>query len=316
MKTRNHPSSAAKLSALALTSALGAGAHAAEFNANIEFDNTYLNQDRGLSQGGRVELNALGKFSKDRFVSAKASYLAKRDGTTAVDDMWVQAGSSTADVKLGRFEAADLFPIPRDALVLYANGDGQSFVYRSNALRGRFGNANNGQGYFHGAATLNMGGSLSFELGVVETKAVDTKGLRPVLTYASGPVTVKLGAEAIKWAGTGRSETGVGLSGAYDISGVKPILSVAAAKDGAGRKMQSYGLIVDTSFGLTVGYIHGTTEMPAGDYKTETFYAAYTMPLFDITGASITLAASTSKAGGLNVSRDESGAKVRINYAF
>lgn len=293
-----------------------ASVHAAEFNANIEFDNTYLNQDRGFSQSGRVELNATGKFSKDRFIAGKASYLALRNGTTAVDDMWVQLGSSTADVKLGRFEAADLFPIPRDALVLYANGDGQSFVYRSNALRGRFGSASNGQGYFHAAATLNLGGGLSGELGVVETKAADTKGVRPVLTYASGPLTLKLGGEALKWGVTGRSETGVGFSGAYDFAGVKPILSLAAAKDANGRKMQTYGLIVDTAFGLTAGYMHGTTDLPAGDYKTETFYAAYAMPLFDIAGASLTLAASTSKAGGLNTSRDESGVKVRINYAF
>lgn len=288
----------------------------ADFNANIEFDNTYLNQNRGLSQGGRVELNAIGKFSNDKFVAGKASYLAKRDGTATVDDMWVQLGSSTADVKLGRFEAADLFPVPRDALVLYANGDGQSSVYRANALRGRFGNASNGQGYFHGAATVNFSKELSVELGVVETKAVDTKGVRPVLTFASGPVTIKLGAEAIKWGVTARTETGVGLSAAYDISGIKPILSVATVKDAAGNKQQTYGLIVDTSFGATVGYIHGNTALAAGDYKTDTFYAAYTMPLFDIKGASITLAASASKGGGLNSSKDESGGKVRINYSF
>lgn len=304
-----------------LTSLLSAGAQA-EFNANIEFDNTYLNQNRGLSQGGRVELNAIGKFSNDKFVAGKASYLAKRDGSAAVDDMWVQLGSSAFDVKLGRFEAADLFPVPRDALVLYANGDGQSSVYRANALRGRFGNASNGQGYFHAAATANFGAGFSTELGIVETKdKASIKGFRPALTFASGPLTLKLGAEAIKWAAPAvgaeqRSETGVGLTAAYDISGIKPIASFAMVKDAAGRKQQTYGLIVDTSFGATVGYIHGNTEFAAGDYKTDTFYAAYTLPLFDIKGASITLAASASKGGGLNTSKDESGGKVRINYAF
>jgi hypothetical protein len=230
--------------------------------------------------------------------------------------MWVQLGSSTADIKLGRFEAADLFPVPRDALVLYANGDGQSSVYRANALRGRFGNASNGQGYFHAAATVNFSKEFSAELGLVETKAVDTKGFRPALTYASGPLTIKVGAEAIKWGTTARTETGIGLSAAYDISGIKPILSVATVKDATGNKQQTYGLIVDTSFGATVGYIHGNTALAAGDYKTDTFYAAYTMPLFDIKGASITFAASASKGGGTNTSKDESGGKVRINYAF
>jgi hypothetical protein len=293
-----------------------AGAAHAEFNANIEFDNTYLNQNRGLSQSGRVELNAVGKVSPQYFVAGKASFLAKRDGSAGTDDLWVQFGSSSADLKLGRFEAADLFPIPRDALVLYANGDGQGFVYRANALRGRFGNASNGLGYFHAAGTVDFGGGLSLELGLVETKAVDTKGLRPVLTYASGPLTAKLGVEAIKWGVTARSEAGIGASATYDFSGIKPILSVAMIKNGLGQKQSTLGLIVDTSFGGTVGYIHGSTKLPAGDYKTGTFYAAYSMPLFDITGASVTFAGSYSKAAGANTSPDEKGAKVRFNYAF
>jgi Porin-like glycoporin RafY len=303
--------------ALALASALGMTAPAwAEFNANIEFDNTYLNQGRGVSQSGRVELNAVGQVGENYFVAGKAAFLAKRDGSSATDDMWVQLGSKTADIKLGRFEAADLFPIPRDALVLYANGDGQSSVYRANALRGRFGNASNGQGYFHAAGTVNFGGGFGLELGLVETKAVDTKGVRPVLTYASGPVTLKLGAEAIKWGVTSRTETGVGFSAAYQIGAMKPIVSAAAVKDANGRKQLTAGLILDSNFGLTVGYIHGVTDLAAGDYKTDTAYVAYTMPLFDLKGASVTFAGSGSKGSGTNTSRDESGVKVRINYAF
>jgi Porin-like glycoporin RafY len=298
------------------TALLACGSSHAEFNANIEFDNTYQNQNRGLSQGGRVELNAFGKAGANYFIAGKAAFLAKKDGSAATDDMWVQFGSSTVDLKLGRFEAGDLFPIPRDALVMYANNDGGSSVYRANALRGRFGNASNGQGFFHAAGTANLGGGLSLELGVVETKATDTKGIRPVLTYANGPLTAKLGVEAIKWAGTGRSETGLGLTGAYDFSGIKPILNFAMVKDGAGNKQQTFGLIVDTAFGATVGYIHGVTQLAAGDYETDTFYAAYTMPLFDIKNASMTVAGSLSTGKGTNTSSDEKGVKVRFNYGF
>ncbi len=298
------------------TALLASSAAHAEFNANIEFDNAYLNQNRGLNQSGRVELNAFGKAGTNYFIAGKAAFLAKKDGTTATDDMWVQIGSSAVDLKLGRFEAADLFPLPRDALVLFANGDGGSSVYRANALRGRFGNASNGQGYFHAAGTANLGGGLSLELGVVETKATDTKGLRPVLTYATGPLTVKLGVEAIKWATTGGSETGLGLTGAYDFAGIKPIVNLAMVKDAAGNKQQTFGLIVDTALGATVGYIHGVTKLAAGDYETDTFYAAYTMPLFDIKNASMTVAGSFSSGKGTNISEDEKGVKVRFNYSF
>jgi Porin-like glycoporin RafY len=301
--------------AVATLTVLALPAHA-DFNANIEFDNAYLNQDRGLSQSGRVELNAFGKVGPKYFVAAKASFLAKRDGSAGTDDMWVQFGSSAFDVKLGRFEAADLFPLPRDAIVLFANSDGQSNVYRANALRGRFGNASNGQGYFHGAVNFALGGGLGIELGVIETKADDTKGIRPVLNFSSGPLTLRVGAEALKWGVTGRSETGIGFTGAYELGAFKPILSLSATKDASGNKQQTFGVILDSTIGLTVGYIHGVTDLAAGDYKTDTVYAAYTMPLFDIKGASVTFAGSASQGGGSNVSPDDKGLKVRFNYAF
>jgi hypothetical protein len=297
--------------ALAAIAALFAATGArAEFNANIEFDNAYLNNDRGLSQSGRVELNALGKVGSQYFVAGKASFLAKKDGTTATDDMWVQFGSAAADLKLGRFEAADLFPLPRDAIVLYAGAG----VYRANLLRGRFGNASNGQGFFHAAGTGNFG-PLSVELGLVETKADDIKGIRPVVTYAAGPLTLRLGIEAVKF-GSGDRETGIGFTGKYDLGGITPIVNIATIKVG-GDKSTTFGLIVDTAMGATVGYIHGQSEnSPSSDYKTDTFYAAYQMPLFDIKDASVTFAGSFSKGAGSNTAPDEKGLKVRFNYTF
>jgi hypothetical protein len=298
--------------AVAFAALLACASAHAEFNANIEFDNTYLNQSRGLSQGGRVELNAFGKAGSQYFVAGKAAFLAKKDGSTATDDMWVQFGSAAADLKLGRFEGADLFPLPRDALVLFAGGA----PYRANALRGRFGNASNGQGYFHGAINYNINSAMGVELGIVETKAADTKGLRPVFRYGAGPLTVRVGVEAIKWGGTGNSETGLGVTGAYDFGGFKPIVNLSTGKNATGQKMQTMGLILDTALGFTVGYIHGTTDTGANDFKVDTVYAAYTMPLFDIKGASVTFAGSASSGGGSNAAADEKGVKVRFNYAF
>lgn len=314
----------------------------AEFNANIEFDNTYKNQKRGLTQAGRVELNAFNKAGANYFVAGRASFLAKKDGSVSTDDMWVQAGSSFADVKLGRFEAADLFRIPRDVLIMYANNDGVGDVYRAHRLRGR-----TGSNVFHGAGTLNFGGGLSLELGVVETRSTKTtsattyqadlvtgvvtatttttdtgeyvaaKGFRPVLTYASGPVLLRAGVESIKFAKGGETRTGFGFTGSYDFGPVNLIANVAANKTAAGNKQTSFGLIGDAKFGLTGGVIYGTTEVPgAADYKVTTGYLAYGIPLFDIKGATITPALGYSKASGSNTSLDEKGATLRFNYAF
>ena len=129
-----------KLIALAVASLASTAAFAA-FDANIELDNLYQNRDsvvienaggvlggintapKGLSQSGRVEMNASGKVGADMFVAGRASFIAQKSGGAATDDMWVQLGNSAVDLKLGRFEAADLFPIPRDAYIPIANYD-------------------------------------------------------------------------------------------------------------------------------------------------------------------------------------------------
>jgi hypothetical protein len=305
--------------AIATLSLLAVPAFAA-FDANIEFDNTWLSSQkdskgadvagRGLQQGGRVEFNALAKAGTNGFIAGKASYLATRSGSASVDDMWVQVGTSAADIKLGRFEAADLFPLPRDVIVSSVGS-----VYRTNTLRGRFGNSNDGVGIFHAAGTLNLGSGLSFELGVVETDdKTTTKGVRPVLTYAAGPLTAKLGVEAIKYAGATttseqKSQTGMGVSLAYKAGDFTFIGNAASAKTAADAKQSTVGLVASADSGLTVGVISGKT----GSIKTNIGYLAYSMPLFDIKGASWTPAVSVAKTDG---SDDDTGVKVRFNYAF
>lgn len=108
---------------------------AATFDANIELDTDYRNLGRGAAQGGRVELNAAGKTDAGGFVAGRASYLAKKDGNAGVDDMWVQFGNASGDIKLGRFEAADLFVVGKDTVI---ESDGVAGF--RNVLRGRFGN--------------------------------------------------------------------------------------------------------------------------------------------------------------------------------
>lgn len=296
---------------------LASPALAAEFNANIEFDNTWQNQERGLQQSGRVEFNAFAKAGTNGFVAGKASYLAKKDGTASVDDMWVQVGTSSADVKLGRFEAADLFPLPRDVIVSSVDS-----VYRTNALRGR-----TGSNVFHGAGTLNFGGGLSLELGVVESQnAEQARGVRPVLVYAAGPLTLKLGVESIQYADSADTdldssgntvldgkrvrETGVGLSAAYKAGDFTFIGNFAGTKNAMGAKQSTVALVASADSGLTVGVIAGKT----GSVKTNIGYLAYSMPLFDIKGASWTPAISVAKTDG--AAENDTGVKVRFNYTF
>ncbi|MDO8248652.1 MAG: carbohydrate porin [Rhodoferax sp.] len=297
---------------------LGSAAFAAPaFDANIELDNTYRSgsavaeADKGLGQGGRVEMNATGKAGANMFVAGKAAFLAKKDGTVAADDMWIQVGSAGGDVKLGRFEAADLFPLAQDTLINHAGN-----VYGTNTLRGRKDGSQ-----FHAAGTLNLSAGLSLELGVVENKTT-AKGVRPVLSYAAGPLTARLGFEAGKYAAVGGAAAndvrGVGATVGYDFGGFKLTGNLASGKtDAATRNNQSAFALTAAVGGLVVGVISGKTEAAVGDDKVQTVYASYNLPLFDIKGASITpaLSSSTGKTAA-GVETTENSLRVRLNYAF
>jgi Porin-like glycoporin RafY len=302
--------------------ALGGSAFAVDFSANVELDTTYLKDTpkTGLTQSGRVELNVSNKAGKDMFVAGNASFLAKKDGGVATDDMWVQVGNSTGDLKLGRFEGADLFPLPGDTVVNEVLG-----VYKTNLLRGR-----TGSNHFHAAGTVNLGSGLSVELGLIETKAASSidangddvlvrKGVRPVISYANGPLSLRAGLESLK-VNAGSSivngkVNGFGATAAYDFGGFKLTGNVASgkAKDSLGTAKLSAFALVATVGPANVGFITGKD----GDDKSTTLYASYTLPLFDIKGASITPAVSWSKASFVGGRKDTAAAaRVRVNYTF
>jgi len=321
--------------AAAALALLTAPALAAEFNANIEFDNTWQNQDRGMSQGGRVEVNALGRAGASGFVAGKASILAKRDSSVAIDDLWVQLGNASADVKLGRFEAADVFQLGRDTIVSRA---GSGFAYRTNALRGRFTG-----GEFHGALTFNLSPAVSFELGAAETKSkaadvgapvnnglgVYAKGVRPVLTYNSDGLLLRVGLESGYIFNETQKFKGGGFTIGYDFSpSVHVNFSAATAKFTdwtAPAAATDYSVLTGYSqtsrtVGLNayLGDAHLAVEgAKNGDEKITTFYASYAFPLMDIKGATITPAFSVSKARNFVTGLDQdTSVRVRINYTF
>ena len=122
--------------AVAIAALISAPAFAAVgWDANIELDTTYQNNGRGASQSGRFELNAFSKTDKGGgFVAGRASLIAGKGGATTVDDMWVQMGNASGDIKLGRFEAADVFPVGKDVIV---EDGGTPTGYRTNTFRGR-----------------------------------------------------------------------------------------------------------------------------------------------------------------------------------
>jgi hypothetical protein len=329
-----------KLTAIAAAVIAAPAFAAMTTDANLELDSKYQNLGRGASQGGRVEFNVAGKAGDDNgYVAGKGTLLLQKTGGAATDDMWGEIGTGMANVRLGRFEAADLFPLGMDVFV--EGGAEASGGYRTNTLRGRM-----GTDVFHGRLSVTPGAGIGFELGVVETKgAGKTKGIRPVVSFAAGPVSVKVGFESGRTNATAGSAAvtttavpggavvtltpavaatpavkfrgfGATVGGAFE--GVGFNVSLGNGKDktvGGDTKRTSFG--ANATFGPAgVGVIQDSSKV--GGVKSSDFvvYAAYAIPLFN-TGAMLKPAVShqTGKVG--SAKKDSAtGVAVRINYTF
>ncbi len=298
-----------KLAAVAALCATAMAAHAElALDANLELDTTYTNavdapasnaRESDLGMGGRVEFNVGAKANNgDAFVAARATLLLKKDGDSSVDDMWVQFGNAGMDVKLGRFEATDLFPVGKDTVLEYAGYE----PYRAHKLRGRF-----GKDTAHGALGLNAGPA-RIELGMVYSKEDgEARGVRPAVVFTTGALTLRAGLESVKVVGTDGSNTGVGLSMGYALSSDSSInVNFAKMED-------DKAVGVNGTFGPAgIGFVYGKGATSAD--KVTTVYAAYSLPLFGVKGATVTPALSYSKGG--TGTDNQIAARVRINYAF
>ena len=293
-----------QIAALALTAALAPIAQAAvAVDANIE-TNTTKQANTDLTNDGRVEVNAVANLAKsgDYFVTAKGTLGLRlttdsNQDNTYVDDAWIQFGSSKADMKIGRHEAADLFPLGKDTLVVTA---GSVSGYKANTLRGRV-----TTGALHAVVGVNLS-KTRLELGLVTKKDTNAYGLRPTVVYTDGPLTLRAGIESIHTKGA-TSQTGLGISAGYAVNNMTFNGNFAKNKD---LNASSLGLnMVMGDLGL--GLIQDKDTQVK--HTTNTVYAAYSFPLLNVPGATITPAISNSRSTGV---KSVSAVRVRLNYAF
>lgn len=277
------------------------------FDANIE-TNTTKASSQSVDNGGRVEVNANAELLKngDSFVNAKGTFEVPLTGADmGIADAWIHLGNSAVDVKLGRFEAVDLFPLGKDVVVQAASSGVNAINgYNAGLLRGRFTN-----GQLHTAIGLNAAQGLRFEMGVVTKKDASAKvyGVRPTVTYNAGALTLRAGTESYRTEGSAVARrSGFGISLGYAL-GESSNLNVNYAKNSK-ADAQSIGL------NLTLGAAGiGMVQKKDAEDKETTVYAAYSFPLLGVKGASITPAISHSKADGFD---NVNAVRVRMNYAF
>ncbi|TXH68754.1 MAG: hypothetical protein E6Q83_12440 [Thiothrix sp.] len=327
MKTKLKLSVACGIAALLVGFNVQAEEKTFNIGGDVELDLTAKGGDADTSyyHGGRVKLNAVGELKgDDYFVKGVAQPLLpfnqdSDDHEINYDDVYLQMGRSNWDVQIGRFEAIDLFPVGKDTVAEHA---GSMSPYGTNGARGRKSDA------IHSAFHLKPNDAMNFELGLMAAKNTDDydkfTAVRPAMTYKAGAVTVRAGFESVTTedvgATTDSTYKGFGLGAGFDVAGGTANASLSKKNaDDDGADVTSVALNF-TQGPWGVGYVTSKEDYTGTDAKLNTFYGAYTVPLFGAKDASVTFAASTSKAtdvGGVDGADDKvNAARVRFNYTF
>lgn len=318
-----------KLVALTVAPILLAGLNQANaelaVDANIELDTNmfdYADSDTSYTQTGRVEVNVTGEKAKNGYyVKGKVSGIFNESGDAGTDDAWIKFGSNTWDIQAGRFEAIDMSPVGKDTILEHANG---AIVYGNDKTRGRIGDDG---GQF--ALRILPSESLQLELDAIygDDGGDDTEafsGFRPSISFITDSFTLAAGYEHLKNYEGELDATldGFGLKAGVGVGdGDLNIWGASAAIEDSSED----GDLLSIGANLTLGNFGIGAILSEADYdgtdedpETMTVYLAYTLPLLDIDGASMTLGASHSKVDGLTGNTDDSltALRLRFNYTF
>lgn len=171
-----------------------------------------------FDQTGRILLDIGGERSSpaNHYARFKVQPLIQTNGGFGVDDAWLAIGSSQGlELKVGRFEAFDLFPLGQDVFIGFSGDtsdslyrDGQGYVYQAKEGRGRGGDSgqvmvSQRRGDFYAEISTLLGDRTDlFDSDTYHGYQIDPGGqvknsfiVRPVVAWSPGPWTLAVGLE-------------------------------------------------------------------------------------------------------------------------
>ncbi|MCF4172333.1 carbohydrate porin [Vibrio sp. McD22-P3] len=335
---------------------------------DVEFDFNYENFDRehpaagesdyNFSQSGRILL----EFSGERLTSTGHVFqvnvqpLMQSNGEVALDDAWFAFGAQDGwNVRMGRFEAFDMFPVGQDTFLEYSGDTSNDlvssdapYVYQMKEGRGRGADgqimySQNFDNLYLELATMIGDRSVLFadkEYHNVQIKSSkDSLLVRPVVGYQAGNFGIAASMEAnlIKDAVVVQ-----GVDGDVDISdrmgyGVTTnyttddwnLIANFAYMDAVDENNMSLGLnALYKGFGL--GYVWAENDYESkkvgtyldGKVNVDTVYASYEFAdVLQVEDFSIYVGAYHTKVNDKTVQQDvsedkDTGFRVRFKYFF
>lgn len=336
-----------KISALTLLTSVAMGANAGvsmttdqgvfAINGDVEFNNDIRQKEKTgvedktvFDQNGRllIGVSGLRQLNDSYYISTHGEILMHISSGIDADDAWIAMGKENDwEVKLGRFEAYDMYPVGQDTNLEFADtkfaADGVD-VYRTKDARGR---SNNGQ--------INLSktvGANYFELStnfMPEKEAALADGsdtpdsnavfLRPVASFGLGE-SFRL-AVAAEINATGDNEdkdqdfTGYGATFNYSAD----MLSINvnyAYRDFDSKDRDDMSAAINAQYdNLFAGYIYAKNDDSGTKRESDTYYASYKFAnIMDVEDLALYLGAYSSKVQDSDT--QDSGARLRVKYLF
>jgi len=308
-----------------------------------------------ITNDGRTHIKFEGRTEGDNgwYGAAKGDAMISTDGSTGVDDAYVEFGTSSFAIRVGRYEGEGAFSKGEDVYI--AAAPGAPGRYEANYARGRFG-AGHGHVGLHFAPSDNLKLYLDTTLGHTTdsseliaadgtTEAVDVAvnvfGVRPVVKFSNDAFTVKLAGdmltsvpqdsdsdyECTKWGfGVDASTTfGNVTVGAAAALGTKTGTSAANIDFDDAYTLSTFGyttitVLEDDAIGAAVGYTMLSYDKSDDESKNLEGYLVYIHQL-PIEGLKIKFASSFSQATiepevGSDSDNTAFGFRMRLNYDF
>ncbi|EKO3687253.1 carbohydrate porin [Vibrio metschnikovii] len=289
---------------------------------DVEYDLNFVDKDRSnqgtqdFSQSGRilVQIAAEREVANDHYLRVQVQPLLKSSGDVDLDDAFFAIGRQADwELKIGRFEGFDMFPVGQDTMLDFA---ADAEPYRMKDARGR--------GDYGQVSYAKSIDSLYFELGSLfkQNDGADKNAVfvRPVVAFqATDNLRFAAALEAnltADKADAANDYLGYGATVNYSVQDFSLDLSYAY------RDFDVTGTEKDTSIGAVIqykrfglGHIYSQADTGSKE-KMNTTWASYEIAnVMDVQDFSIYLGSYFSKVDNAADDQDV-GVRVRFKYFF
>ncbi|GAL37609.1 putative glycoporin [Vibrio maritimus] len=357
------------LAAVLVSAAMGANAGISivdneqgnfSIGGDVEFDFNFQDREgqenNEFNQSGRILLEFAGEriTTNGHIFQVNVQPLMQSNGDVALDDAWFAFGAQDGwNLRMGRFEAFDMFPVGQDTFLEYSGdtsnelvADGAPYVYQMKEARGRgsdgqimysqsFDNLYVELGSMIGDRSDLFTGGKYHGANIDQSKTKDSVLIRPVVGYQAGSFGIAASLETnlvkdavVTTSGVDISDRmGYGVTANYTTADWNLIANFAYM-DAVDEDNMTVGVnALYKGFGL--GYIHANNEYEnkkltytEGKAKVDTVYASYEFAdVLAVDDFSIYLGAYYTKVDDQTTAKvfeedTDKGVRVRFKYFF